>query len=247
MSLFISVVNHNHDKIITSNNTLKNLAKMHYVIIKSNSIASDDLINYCSKNGIYLIQGKSKKGFGANNNEIFNYSKKNLNMVSNDYFLILNPDVEITESGISHLQRLVNQYDSYISTINLYLDKAHTIYDKSIRKYPSLLNPLKSIFGIQRKDYYDKSTILEPMPVDWAAGSFLLFKTECFEDLQGFDEQYFMYFEDVDICTRAKKSGYSVIYFPQVEATHLAMHNNRKIFSKHFLWYCCSALRYSFT
>ncbi|CCN47656.1 putative glycosyltransferase [Vibrio nigripulchritudo MADA3029] len=242
MALFISVINHNHDDMICANPTLSMLSAQHMVIIKSNSIATEKLKNYCDTSGITLIQGNTAKGFGANNNEVFEYLQHAIQ--PDDYFLVLNPDVEITSNSINDLLAQVEHYNSDISAVNLFKDEHYAIYDNSIRKYPELLGPLRSLVGLQRRDVFDKSLVASPTKIDWAAGSFLLFKAACFEMLEGFDEKFFMYFEDADICTRANKDGFNVFYFPDIKAIHYASHQNRNVFSKHFYWYCVSALLY---
>ncbi|MCY9872784.1 glycosyltransferase family 2 protein [Vibrio barjaei] len=244
MALFISVVNHSHDDMICDNSTLKNLAEDHTVIVKSNTIASEKLKAYCSSASIHLIQGKTKKGFGSNNNEVFRYAERSLNMAPNDHFLVLNPDVEVENSTINFLLRKVEKDNSSVSTINLFRNREKTVYDNSIRQFPNIFNPIRSILGLRRKDQYDKSNIILPTVIDWAAGSFLLFQCSVFRKLQGFDENYFMYFEDVDICQRVKKSNGSVIYYPDLSGVHLAQHSNRNIFSNTFIHYIRSTFIY---
>ncbi|WHR50802.1 glycosyltransferase family 2 protein [Vibrio furnissii] len=244
MALFISVVNHGHDEMICSSVTLKNLAQKHTVIVKSNTQAQPCLKDYCQKAGIHLIQGDEFKGFGANNNEVFNFVRSTFNMCDSDFFLVLNPDIEISTEVIAQLIVRLENTPADISAINLFKDSAMTEYDHSVRHYPELLNPVKTLLRIPRRDLYDKATIQNPMKIDWAAGSFLFFKAKCYESLKGFDEKYFMYFEDADICTRANLAGYNVMYFPEIKAIHFASHQNRKLFSKHFIWYWSSSFRY---
>ncbi|PCE67650.1 glycosyltransferase family 2 protein [Salinivibrio sp. YCSC6] len=244
MNLFISVINHGHDSMIATNPTLGLLAKQFNVIIKSNTPASDTLSHYCESHGIVLLQGSKPKGFGANNNDVFSYVKAHLSPRPEDYFLALNPDVEISTESVSDLISQAIEYQADISAINLFTDKSFNTYDRSIRRYPSLLSPLKSLIGLPRNDVYDKSSINKPTKIEWAAGSFLLFAVKSFELLHGFDENYFMYFEDADICTRANRNGFSVYYFPNIKAVHYASHQNRRLFSKHFIWYWKSSLRY---
>lgn len=246
MALYISVVNHNHDKIICENPTLQQLARTHRVILKSNTLASVKLKEYCLKSGIHLIQGKEKKGFGANNNEVYEYCQKQLNILNDDYFLVLNPDIEVKFETIEKLINNVTIDKIDIAAINLFRDREMTIYDNSIRYFPSLLNPIKSLLKIQRTDHYDKGIITTPIRVDWAAGSFLLFSSEIYRKLHGFNEKYFMYYEDADLCRRAKRCGSTIRYYPEISAIHLAQHQNRKVLSKHFYYYCISFLRYFF-
>ncbi|MDG3086941.1 glycosyltransferase family 2 protein [Vibrio hannami] len=244
MTLYISVVSHQHDDMIANSDTLKSLAKYYKVVVKANTKPTESLINYCNESGIYLLVGAQPKGFGANNNEVFRFAKQELGMSKDDFFLVLNPDVELELSSLSDLIEQASNYQADISAINLYTDKTFNKYDNSIRRYPSLLSPLKSLIGMRRNDIYDKSKIKEPVKVEWAAGSFLLFTVNSFEKLSGFDESYFMYFEDADICTRANKHNLNVYYFPDVKAVHFASHQNRQLLSMHFIWYWKSSLRY---
>ncbi|KEY91467.1 glycosyl transferase [Candidatus Photodesmus blepharus] len=244
MALFICVVNHNHDKIIYSNETLKNLASIHTVFIKSNTVATSELINYCEDSGIHLLQGKKRQGFGTNNNEVFTHINSKFKIKKSDYFLVLNPDIQIQLNEINKLLDVTIKMKNNVSTINLFKDPTFTTHENSIRRYPKPLTPIKSIFGLKRNDFYNKSKITTPKIVDWASGSFLLFNISCYQKLGGFDENYFMYFEDVDICTRANRIGIDIVYYPHIKGIHYASHQNRKIFSIHFIWYCKSAIRY---
>lgn len=230
--------------MIVDNPTLPLLAQNFTIIIKSNTLATPALTDFCCEHNIHLLQGSKPKGFGANNNEVFQYIKSHLNPIDEDFFLALNPDVEVEVESLSDLTSQATEYRADISAINLYTDIEFNNYDNSIRRYPSLLSPLKSLVGIPRRDVYDKSKIDKPTQVEWAAGSFLLFTVHCFELLNGFDERYFMYFEDADICTRANKHKLNVYYFPDIKAVHFASHQNRRLLSKHFIWYWQSSLRY---
>jgi GT2 family glycosyltransferase len=66
-----------------------------------------------------------------------------------------------------------------------------------------------------------------PLAVDWIAGMFMLFRRETYEALGGFDEAYFLYYEDVDICWRLRAKGYSVVFDPRAEIVHDAQRASR--------------------
>jgi GT2 family glycosyltransferase len=59
---------------------------------------------------------------------------------------------------------------------------------------------------------------------DWVTGSFMLTRKSVMEELGGLDEKYFIYYEDVDYCLRAKKEGWSTYYFRETAACHLNPH-----------------------
>ncbi len=79
---------------------------------------------------------------------------------------------------------------------------------------------------------------------DWIGGAFMAFKAASFEKLGGFDESYFMYYEDTDICHRAKNEGMKIVYNPEFYIVHEAKRDGRKIFSKPFLWNLTSMIKY---
>jgi len=66
---------------------------------------------------------------------------------------------------------------------------------------------------------------IEPRSSGWLSGAFMLVRREVFEELRGLDEQYFMYFEDVDLCLRTKALGYRCVYVPRARITHLGGHS----------------------
>lgn len=243
--IFLSIINHNHDKLIVNNATLPILAKDNVVVIKSNTPASHALKEFTAEHNITLLDEAYGLGFGENNNYIFDYLVINNKIEDSDYFLVINPDVIIEPAELNKLHKEVISRESDIFTINLFYDDKFLKPEMSIRRFPKLTGPLKGLLSKDyRSDAYDKSMICDPLHVDWAAGSFLLFKKSAYQKLGGFDTKYFMYFEDVDICRRARKMKMLVTYFPNIKAIHKGAFNNRKVFSRHFRWYLRSYLTY---
>jgi len=77
-----------------------------------------------------------------------------------------------------------------------------------------------------------------PVMVDWVSGACFMTRRSAFEQVGGFDEAYFMYAEDVDLCWRLGRSGWQVAYAPMAEVTHLQgvstdRHPYRMIFEHH--------------
>ena len=88
----------------------------------------------------------------------------------------------------------------------------------------------------------------EPARVEQPAGAFLMFRREVWEELGGFDEQFYpIWFEDVDFCKRLQDHGYYVYYEPRAVAAHQGGHSIRKILleKREFYWYG-SLLKYCF-
>lgn len=246
MSLYISVVSHGHEKIIKTINCLPKLAELSSVqVILLDNLGQAGLKSYCNQNTLEYIPNTETKGFGENNNIVFQYCEKELGMKQNDLFLVLNPDVNISTHTLEELLSYVKKDASKMATINLYKDRFLSIPDYSIRKFPSFINFLYSFIGLGNSTIIQKDLIEKPTVVDWAAGSFLIFEVSLYRELGGFDESYFMYCEDIDICWRGKQmSNAELIYYPDVMAVHLAQHANRKVLSRHFYWHVKSMFRY---
>jgi len=245
MKVFISVVSHGHSDLIKELACLKSLAQSFNVVVKENSL-DDSLREYCEENNIVFIENNKGLGFGANNNQVFEYCKTHLNMVSNDCFIVLNPDVKITCESIDKVIEKLLSGSAKLLGINLFKDENLSEYDNSVRKFPNLLILFRSFLGMGNDSIINKSLILTDEKVDWFAGSFMAFVVSHYENLNGFDERYHMYCEDVDICYRSKKIGVEAQYTPDIKAIHYAQHNNKKIFSKHFYWHVKSAFIFEF-
>jgi N-acetylglucosaminyl-diphospho-decaprenol L-rhamnosyltransferase len=61
-----------------------------------------------------------------------------------------------------------------------------------------------------------------PQPIDWVPGASMMIRREVFDALGGFDENYFLYFEETDFCFRARKAGFATWYVPESRVMHIA-------------------------
>jgi GT2 family glycosyltransferase len=243
MKIFVSVVSHGHSNLINELSSLALLSEKLTVVVKSNQ-ANDDFESLSKSNNFHWIDKYYNCGFGKNNNIVFKYCKDKLAMEDKDYFLVLNPDVIANASDIINLIEDMRMTGTKLATINLFRDRQYINHDNSIRSYPSFMDFASSILGLGNRTVINKENIEEKRHVDWSAGSFLAFKSGHYAELSGFDERFFMYCEDMDICYRSKQTGTMLVYYPCYKATHLAKHANRKVLSKHFYWHISSALRF---
>jgi hypothetical protein len=72
---------------------------------------------------------------------------------------------------------------------------------------------------------------------------FMLFRAEAFQDIGGFNEEFFLYYEDVDICARLWKAGWKVVLHPGVSVIHDAQRASRHN-PRHMAWHLSSMARY---
>ena len=176
------------------------------------------------------LQNDNPLGFGANHNQAFLHCKS-------DYFVILNPDLSIDEiymnSLISHFQ------DKSIGIVAPAVVNPLGSVEDSVRDFPTPLNLFLRIIRL-----YKCITPSDISIVDWVAGMFILIRRDVFLKVNGFDDKrYYMYFEDVDLCKRVNKQGYSILYDPTQKVIHDARRSSRKNI-RHMYWHFSSMLRY---
>ncbi|QOD59669.1 glycosyltransferase [Polaribacter haliotis] len=192
----------------------------------------------------YIATGKNI-GFGAGHNVVINKIKE----VSN-YHLILNPDVFFKPDVIpSLIKELESKKElAMIAPKVLFPDGKHQY---SCRRYPLISELLarrfiflKPLFkeAIFKGTYRDKD-LNKPFFAEYITGCFHLYKTRDFIKLNGFDERYFLYMEDVDICKKIDVLGKKKMYFPSIEITHVLKQGSSKNISL-FLRHTSSAIKY---
>tara|TARA_B100000767_G_C19771805_1_gene540459 strand:- start:3201 stop:3953 length:753 start_codon:yes stop_codon:yes gene_type:complete len=186
----------------------------------------------------YIFMGKNF-GFGKAHNIV-------LEKLSSKYHLILNPDIVFSTDII---QILIEQLDknpdvAFITPKVLYPNNE---IQYVCRKHPTLFDLINRRFKLSQKaisqnEYRDRN-LTKPFFPDFIHGCFMFFKTNDFIELGGFNERYFLYMEDADICREIDKLGKKKLFFPSLEITHLyqkGSSNNIKLFSYHI----SSAIKY---
>ena len=246
MRIYISVVSHGHFDLIKELQCVSQLSQDERInICVLDNIKEQGFEEWCLEQNIEYLQNLSPSGFGENNNKVFYYFNEKFSITSSDKFLVLNPDVLVDVSSIMALAEHSDSHQAKISTLNLFKDREYTEYDNAVRAYPSFTDYMQSMFLGRNPSIINKEGISESQFVDWAAGSFLLFDSSHFEKLGGFDPDFYMYCEDIDICLRSDKVfEEKVLYSPTIKAVHLAQHASRSIFSKHLYWHLSSMFRY---
>ncbi len=165
-------------------------------------------------------------GFGANHNRAFQRS-------SNEYFCVLNPDVELAQNPFNALLNILD-IEAVGCAYPLQTNKAALPLDFE----RELVSPLAIA---KRYFYYKYHKVKNINDVDWVSGSFLVFKSSVFQKLNGFDERYFMYCEDVDICLRLQLSGYQLSR-AYTTVIHDTQRKTLKNF-RHLFWHVQSLFR----
>jgi GT2 family glycosyltransferase len=171
-------------------------------------------------------------GFGANQNAAFKRA-------NGQYFVILNPDVSLSTVDFDALLAQF-AYADVGAVAPKVIDSTGVLQD-SARRFPTMLGLLKRVLTSRRESDYP--TVQEPSEVDWVAGMFVVFRREAWASVSGFDERFFMYFEDVDLCRRMRRAGWRVIYQPVTSIVHDAQRASHRR-ADHLVWHLRSAIRY---
>lgn len=246
--IHVAIISHGHEDLLISTGLggLQNPVEGIHVWLKDNR-PSARLRQYCLQHGVSYIDEAPGLGFGANNNYLFETVSKGVGFGDDDLFIVMNPDVSTSAQTLFALRERMEKDRSLLATVNLYRDTSFAETDANIRRFPDFLSPLRMLWVKSLTEAYDKEQFSKPAYCEWASGAFLAFRACHYRALQGFDDRYFMYFEDVDLCYRSKlMSGKGVRYYPDIRAIHLAARKNRNIASTHANWFIRSFLKFLF-
>lgn len=206
-----------------------------FEVIYVDNCSADGSVEFIQKNypDIIIIRNQRIAGFGHNNNTGAKRAK-------GKYIAIINPDIQLLERSI---------------------DKLFSFYEKNTHTgivVPKLLNPdlslqysvrnfitIRFLFArilTRGNDNSDKKNInnylckdINPdqtQYINWSIGAALFMSREFYNRLNGFDEDYFLYMEDEDICLRSWKDNRPVIYFPEACMIHNHLRGSKNISKK---------------
>lgn len=181
---------------------------------------------------IKLIRLSENCGFGAANNQ-------GAKIAQGKYLLILNADTKLS-SGKDAFQKLITFMEDHseagIASPKL-LTSNGTVQEWGCGFKTSLSRVIKYNFGFTPKKLWNVS---RPIEVFWVSGAALCIQKQIFEKLCGFDENFFMYFEDEDLCWRTQELGYKVYYMGNISITHLGgqsfKNENVKLYQKKYFY-----------
>jgi N-acetylglucosaminyl-diphospho-decaprenol L-rhamnosyltransferase len=143
------------------------------------------------------------------------------------FVLILNPDV-VVEPGSTAALLAALEADPGLAVVGPRIETPDGELYPSVRRFPDLLEaaghgflgflwPSNPFSRRYRMDDWDHDA---PASVDWVAGTEMLVRRQAWDQVGGFDEAYFMYMEDVDLCWRLHRAGWRVGYEPAARVTH---------------------------
>jgi hypothetical protein len=166
---------------------------------------------------VEIIVNPERKGFGANHNAAFALCRT-------PFFCVANPDIRLPSDPFPALLQALEAPRAVVAG-PLVRNPEGRIED-SARRFPTFVTLIKKLFVDRREPDYP--TDRGPQEVDWVAGMFMLFRSEAFRAAGGFDEAYFLYYEDIDLCHRLHAQGKAITFEPRAEAVHDARRASRR-------------------
>lgn len=172
------------------------------------------------KSKINFVKSDTNLGFAKGQNML-------LKKINSPLVLILNPDTRFKKSDIEEMVDFMNN-NPKVGLASCKILGFDGRRHSNGGDYPFGLSLLSWLFNLEslgiKKNFHrvDEKYYLEDKEVDWVGGTFMFVRKCVFDRVGLFDEDFFMYFEDVDFCLRAKKAGYKIMLNSKVEIEHLS-------------------------
>lgn len=229
MDLSISIVNYNTKNLVKQ--CVKNIINSHisldYEIIITDNNSSDGSSELFGKEilphfpRVKLIKSKSNRGFGAGHNLSLQKSEAK-------YALIMNPDIVILNDAVSQLYNFMER-ETQCGIAGPKLIYPDLTVQPSCHPWPKFITPLyrrtllsRTAWGFKKTKYYDMLDYdhKEAKKVDWLVGACLMIRKTVWDKIQGFDERYFLYCEDIDICRKCWNAEFEIWHVPKAKMIH---------------------------
>ncbi|KZK74458.1 MAG: glycosyl hydrolase [Pelodictyon luteolum] len=171
---------------------------------------------------VRLIENSDNRGFAAANNQAYTLSQ-------GDYVVLLNPDAYLQPESLANAVAFMDRTTGCGLSGGKIISPKGTL-EPSARRFPSIRSKLLTISGISGR--HPRSPILNrhefggfnhdaPMEVDWVPGTFTIVRRSMLESIGFFDERFYLYYEETDLCRRAKNAGWSVYFIPDASVIHI--------------------------
>ena len=163
----------------------------------------------------------ANRGFGAANNV-------GLTTADARYVLFLNPDTEFLGGSLADLVAVLDRRPG-VGLVGVRQLTGHGDLAPSIRRFPSTANMLAEALAVEKVPLLRRllgERVLDPAvygretPCDWTSGSFMLARSEALRGCGGFDERFFLFSEETDLCWRLRRAGWGIVHLPLVTIRH---------------------------
>ena len=178
---------------------------------------------------VVIIENNSNVGFSKANNQAVKVAK-------GEYVCILNPDTVVAEDTFESILEFANQQTNLGIIGCRLVDGLGMFLPESKRNIPIVKIAIKKIIGNSKAYYADHINEFDTAKVEVLVGAFMVLKRSLYNSLEGFDEDYFMYGEDIDFSYKSLKKGYDNYYFGNTSVIHYKGESTRRndIYLKRF-------------
>jgi GT2 family glycosyltransferase len=239
MKLSIIIVNYNtRDLLAQTIQSVQQHVTTDYEIIVVDNDSQDGSVEYIKKcyPSVKLIASNKNLGFAAGNNLGFASAL-------GEFVFFLNPDTIVKDSSVDELVHELELHPEYgiVAPKLVYGDGS---LQRSIRPFYSFwsslfdnrfLNPVLSQFPNASIVFPFVMNHHENAYVDWVKGAAFMMRSELYRQLNGFDQQFWIYGEEMDLCKRVHKAGYQIYYKADTQITHLEGQSTRQSSEKMFI------------
>ena len=225
MKLSVVILNYNvryflHQCIVSVRRATKNIETEIIVIDNASSDDSCQMVKEYFPN-ITLIQNTENVGFSKANNQAVKVAK-------GEYVCILNPDTAVSEGTFEKCLG-ISESSEKIGAIGVYLlDGTGNFLPESKRNVPTPLVSLLKMMRFTKKYYASKLAAEATGSVPVLVGAFMFLKRKVYNQVGGFDEDYFMYGEDIDLSYKIEQAGYKNHYIGSTETLHYKGESTQK-------------------
>ena len=202
------------------------------VMVVDNKPDHDAVADVAEKFGVHYLPLPANPGYGAGMNAGGRALEDTLQKgESFDAFFVVNPDVTFVEDSISALGQVLNSDEHFGAVGPTLLDENGDVYP-SARAIPSVGTGVgHALFGTiwpsnpWTRAYKTTEGYAEQRNSGWLSGAAVMVKAKAWHEIGGFDEAYFLNFEDIDLGFRLGKAGYLNIYTPETRVVHTGGHS----------------------
>lgn len=227
-SVFVSIIDFNGrentiDCLKSISESSKDDFELHIVVINNFPQKKLDLPAF-SNLKIKIIENEKNLGFAGGQNVGIKYALEN----GADYVLVLNNDTVVDKNLVSELIKAANSGIGIVAP-KIYFAKGFEYHKDRYKKedlgkvfwYAGGQMDFENVIGHHRGvDEVDSGQYDGAMNTDFASGCCMLIKKEVFKKIGLFDERYFLYYEDNDLCQLTKKAGFEITYNPKAFMWH---------------------------
>jgi N-acetylglucosaminyl-diphospho-decaprenol L-rhamnosyltransferase len=184
-------------------------------IIVFDNASVDDTLEKLKKyhSRIIVIESPENVGFGRGNNLA-------LKAAQGEYILLLNPDSKLM-NNIFDISISFLKSHSDVALVGPKLLRPNGDTQPSVKKLPTLSGLIKEFYFHMKNEYQEYTPFTnDPYQTECVYGTAMVCKRDLFESIGGFNERYFLYYEDIDLCMRIRNLGKKVYYLPNALVQH---------------------------